>query len=70
MGITLYFSTQDFLSGWRENEKGTAGCLCGVPEKKSGLRNFKQPESWMEAFSLPEDLINLSDEPKKSLLYR
>ena len=36
-----------------------------VSLKKSGLRNFKKPESWLDAFSLLEDLIDLSDEPKK-----
>ena len=36
-----------------------------VSLKKSGLRDFKKPESWLEAFSLLEDLIDLSDEPKK-----
>ena len=32
---------------------------------KAGLKEFKKPENWLEAFSLLEDLINLSDEPKK-----
>jgi len=32
---------------------------------KAGLKNFQKPESWLEAFSLLEDLIDLSDEPKK-----
>jgi AAA+ ATPase superfamily predicted ATPase len=36
-----------------------------VSLKKSGLKNFKKPESWLDAFSLLEDLIDLSDEPKK-----
>lgn len=33
--------------------------------KKAGLTDFKKPGSWLEAFSLLEDLIDLSDEPKK-----
>ena len=32
---------------------------------KAGLKEFRKPENWLEAFSLLEDLINLSDEPKK-----
>ena len=36
-----------------------------VSLKKSGLGNFKKPETWLDAFSLLEDLINLSDESKK-----
>ncbi len=33
--------------------------------KKAGLRNFQKPESWLNAFGLLEDLIDLSNEPKK-----
>ena len=32
---------------------------------KAGLKDFKKPVSWLDAFSLLEDLINLSEEPKK-----
>ena len=32
---------------------------------KAGLKDFEKPVSWLDAFSLLEDLINLSDEPKK-----
>ena len=36
-----------------------------VSLSKAGLKNFKTPDSWLEAFSLLEDLIDLSNEPKK-----
>ena len=36
-----------------------------VSLSKAGLKNFKTPDSWLEAFSLLENLIDLSNEPKK-----
>ena len=32
---------------------------------KAGLKEFNKPTNWLEAFSLLEELIELSDEPKK-----
>ena len=32
---------------------------------KAGLKEFVKPTNWLEAFSLLEDLVELSDEPKK-----
>ena len=39
-----------------------------VSLKKSGLRHFKKPGSWPDAFSLLEDLIDLSDAPNPDKL--